>query len=851
MFSGQVKNMKKSTIKAIVLTSIFFVAIITFSILTNKENKDLTITMSEVSLPVVQFVYGENVVNELHGYVNKMNVSTMRGSITPLNQDGEIALEILGGKQEITNISYEIRSMNGERLVVDQDNVKFQKQGHKLLATLELPNLFEYNKEYSMVLSLTSEGKEIYYYTRIMQPVDCYVDECLDFALQFHDYSFREDADQFIPTYMDPATGDATRLNYVDLSCTLKQITWGDFDGVPFSKPVIEFEEIHESYSALTLNYILTNVNEKHETEYYNVEEYYRLRKTETRMYVLNFERRTNQILRSENEFIIDREYILLGIRDADVEYMANESGDNIAFVQEGDLWSYNRLNNTISKVFSFRSVEGINVRENWNQYDIRIIRIDEAGSIEFVVYGYMNRGIHEGETGILVYHYDGISHTVEEELFISSEHSYDCLSSEFGQLLYVNEQKELYFIMHANMYKVDLNSLETTLVLENISPRDYAISKSNAFFAWVDPANPYHSTEINLMDLKSGEVHKIQGRENEYLRPLGFLEDDFIYGIAESVNVEEDFVGTIQFPMRELRIMNCSDKNKTVIKNYIPEQGYIGSIGVDGNIYVNLIEERDGIFSASGQDVIMNREAEDVNGVHLATYTTDVKQKQVAIKIKKLKKSNTIKSISASHVLLEKEKTIKIDYEMNQDWFYVYVRGKAILATTNPGEAILCANKSFGVVVNQNRDYIWKRARAASKAPLKGIRVHQGDRNSSSTVQCISAMLQLEQQDISVQTLVDAGRNECEVLDERLTNAMVLDLKNCSLDEIYYFIDQGVPVMTSLGTNQSILLVGYNASGFYCYNPMEQNTKLMDKDTLEERIKSSGSRFVTYVKLL
>lgn len=62
-----------------------------------------------------------------------------------------------------------------------------------------------------------------------------------------------------------------------------------------------------------------------------------------------------------------------------------------------GDLYSYDINNGMIIKVFSFRDAEGIDERENWNHHDIKIVSVDEAGSIDFVVYGYMNRGTHEG----------------------------------------------------------------------------------------------------------------------------------------------------------------------------------------------------------------------------------------------------------------------------------------------------------------------------------------------------------------------------------------------------------------------------------------------------------------------
>ena len=107
--------------------------------------------------------------------------------------------------------------------------------------------------------------------------------------------------------------------------------------------------------------------------------------------------------------------------------------------MQQGDLFSYNQTNNELTKVFSFRSPEGIDIRENWNQHDIKIVSVDEAGSIDFIVYGYMNRGNHEGEVGTCVYHYDGLAHTIEEEAFIPSKSSYEVLKAEMGKLLYVN----------------------------------------------------------------------------------------------------------------------------------------------------------------------------------------------------------------------------------------------------------------------------------------------------------------------------------------------------------------------------------------------------------------------------
>ena len=127
--------------------------------------------------------------------------------------------------------------------------------------------------------------------------------------------------------------------------------------------------------------------------------------------------------------------YIQLGVRGEDVEFASNEKGDIVSFVQGGELWCYNETANQLSRVFSFIGNEGIDGRANYGEHDIRILNIDETGSVDFVVYGYMNCGIHEGKVGICVYHYDSVANTVEEELFIPSDESYQVMKDNLGQL--------------------------------------------------------------------------------------------------------------------------------------------------------------------------------------------------------------------------------------------------------------------------------------------------------------------------------------------------------------------------------------------------------------------------------
>lgn len=841
--------MNNKYVKPIVLTVVFLISVFVFSMMTNKVNKDSTTTMAEASLPVMYFVYDNKSINELHGYVQEMDMLSMRDGLMPIGEERSLHLEVMTYGKEVENLSYKIRSIDGKRLLMEEDDADITATQDKVGCNIILPSLFEDNQEYNMEIVLTVDGRAVYYYTRMVRSLDCYTNECLDFAMTFHDYSFREDAKDFIPTYMDPATGDATTLNYVDLSCTLRQITWADFTGVKLTEPVASFKEINDSYNVLTLNYVMTNVNEENEVEYYNVEEYYRLRYTPSRTYVLNFERRMEQIFRSENNFLLGTTGILLGIRDNNVEYLANDSGNCIAFVQEGELWSYDRVSNTLSQVFSFRSAEGINSRENWNQHDIQIVRVNEAGSISFVVSGYMNRGEHEGMVGVGVYHFDGIAHTLEEEVFIPSNKSYEVLEAELGELAYVNEQKMLYLMLNSSVYKIDMNEFIVTTLVESKSDDYYAVSKSGRYFAWVDPTNRYTNTSIHLEDLKSGMTYEIAVEDNTYVLPIAFIGEDFVYGVANPSDVKNNAYGDVVCPMSRIEILNTSEDKREVIKSYLPKAGKIGEVSVDeNNIYLELVTEADGRLVTSGADTIMNREAEPANGVKLKKSVTDTKQTQLAINMKEIKKDKAVLKIFPKHILLEQPRLVNLDVQA-EDYYYAYARGKVLLATRDVGKAIRCANENYGVVVDADLNYIFKRARNSAQTAISNLTINEGDAGASSFVKAISIVLAQENVGICVSDFVATGQTPIQVMQSTLKENKVLELRDCTIDEVLYFMDQGTLVIVRTGVDRAILLTGYTANHISYYDPSSNQYKTMSYEDTVAVFASGGNYMIAYVK--
>ena len=600
--------MQKGTIKAIVLPVVFVLAVIIFSFMTNQTNEDLTTEMSEATLPVLTLYDGKTAINELYGYTEKMDAASMRDTITTIREDRLLPVTVKTYQTAVDKISYEIRSLDAKRLIANADVTSYTENKGMISMELPIQNLLEENEEYLLVIQLESGDRMIYYYTRIIESQNSYVSECIDFVRQFNDTTFDSEKAASLSTYMEKTTGDNTTLQYVTLNNSLNQVSWAEFHGTRLTTPVPSVKEITPTYNVIVLDYVVTRVGQNGQSEYYNVEEYYRVRYTNTRMYLLNFERTMEEIFRGENDSISGNS-ILLGIRSKDVEYQTNESGKVVTFVQEGELWSYNQEANTLAKVFSFRGYEGVDDRENYGEHDIKIVNIDEAGSIDYIVYGYMNRGIHEGTVGIAVYHYDSLANTNEEQVFIPSSQSYEVMKSELGQLMYVTESGAFYIMVDGNVYGIDLNSLDTKVLVEGLSDEAVAISESNRFLAWVDPSAVRGSDTIHMIDFVTEKVTDVTGSASDYVKPLGFMQEDFVYGVAKSADVVVDAAGNTLFPMYQVKIMDTSSEEHEVLKTYEKPGYYVQNIAISGyTIYLNRIQNNGTAYVDADQDMIMNR---------------------------------------------------------------------------------------------------------------------------------------------------------------------------------------------------------------------------------------------------
>ena len=818
----------------LILALVFIAGLFVFGKLTNHETRDMTTDMAEATLPVAYLMVGEEAVNELHGYTTEMDAASVRDTITPIGSDGELSIRLDTYGTELTDVSFEVRSLDTARLIQQSGAEEVTAEDDSVTAVLQIRNLLTEGEEYLLILEAETDDVTCYFYTRIIQEEDSHIAECLSFVREFHEITMDSDRQDELAAYMETEAGaDNTTLQTVTINNSLSQACWGDFEGTEVGEPTASVKELNDSYNVILLTYILSSEDESGNTEYYNVEEYYRVRYGTEKMYLLSFERTVEEIFRGDSSDI-QADTLVLGIRSSDVDYMSNEAGTVVCFVQQGELWSYNTESDRLTQVFSFRTLGEVDVRENYNEHDIRIIRTNESGSVDFIVYGYMNRGEHEGEVGISVCSYDSTTNTVEEKLYIPSTSSYQIMKEEIGQVMYLSDTGVFYLVIGDQVHCVNLDSMEDSVFISGLTEGNYESSADGRYLAWTE-GDAAEATTLHLTDLKSGETTDIEAADGCRIRPLGFLGSDCIYGLAPEEHVSEE---SAVFAMNRIVIVDSSDENLTILKTYDADEAYVTDVTVEnGNIYLQRVIYANGVYIETDSDTIYNRDMQEDELVYVSSVVSDTKQTEVTLQMS-VSSSGTPSLLTPKLVLSEESVTLSLSEPSEGSAYYVYAKGKVLLGTDSVSEAVICADENKGVVIGRDQEYVWKRAKSSSQ--LLTVTAAEGD---SSQSRALSILLSEAGVSADAEALLSSGQSAYEILSETAADREVYNLTGCTLDQVLYFVGAGMPVYAVLD-GQAVLIIGYDDSSVTVYDPMTDSGTVSAADTAASDFASSGNVF-------
>ena len=810
--------MKKIIIRIVILVLVFIISVFVIAKFINQGTPDTLEDMAEATFPLVYMTTEGAQLNCLHGYKNEMDVTAMRDSLTPLEGDRILNIQIQPFQNKVNGISFEVLSSDGTKSLEKTKVNKMQEEEAYINATLEMQNKMLINTEYILKIQVTAGSRDIYYYTRIIYQDGLHAKEYLDFAAGFYERCLNKSKE--IGEYIEPdGTADDTTLAYMDIKCGAEQLSWGELNPQIYYRPTPSIKELNATTATIVLEYMISASGDDGAVEYYNVSEYYRLRYTDTRIMLLNFERNTREIFNPEHDVVTEKG-INLGIAGKNVSYKNDLNKNFFAFIQEGALWMYNVSEGIITQVFSFPQSTGSDARDTYNQNEISIINIDPLGNMYFLVCGYMNRGRHEGESGVAVYYFDIASGSINECLFVDTQQSYALLKEDVDSLSYVTENRDAFYIMiDRQVYSIDMQSRQVETMLSDIETGCHASSASGKQFAWLQDNQAFNSKTINIMDLDTREVRTISCKENERIRPIGFIDEDLVYGIADFSDINAEHEGNELFPMKKIMIVNSGGET---VKEYAPEGIYVKEAVIEDKVMSLTRLIKNGlIFSETTGDHIVNSVADEETSYGVSTQITDRKRTETVLRVgKTLKAGSALQLVRGREAIFEGSRVIVLStQEEKRDVYYVYAKGKLDSIYTSVNTAIKRADEMVGVVVDQTQQTIWERGNTKAKIDLDVKSFPE-------------AVLQY---DMDVNKLQSA-------LDKK-----VLDLSGCTLEMVLYYVSEGLPVM-AMTKDGVVIIGGYDDLNTRLLYQGEEELKYYGMDDSTEMFEEAGNIFVTYL---
>lgn len=817
--------MKRKAIKVGVLTLVFLIALVISSMVINKGTEDTIIDMGAPTLPRISFVTDGKEVNHLFGYVQDMDITAMRDTIVPLEVGGGLAMNVETYGNKISSIRYEAWSMDGKNKLKEGD-VDVPADGEQ--ATLKLDNVVtEEEPEAVLKIVLTipgnSKDKEVSYYTRIARPDDITTSQCLAFAQDFHTKAINKESAEELQNYLEPGEeSDNTTYQTVNIHSDITHIQWGSLNPQIVGDVEWDIKESNTVYTSILAKYQVACEDDKGRETLYNIKEFFRIRYLEKTIYLLDYNRDMEAVFQGTAQNF-DNQGIVIGIASQDLPFETNNNETMVAFVQERELWLYNGEKGEVTQVFSFADQEGQDIRSRNDQHAVRIISMDKKGNLSFAVYGYMNRGSHEGEVGVGIYYFNTQTDMAEEKAFIPSTKSYAIAADELGKMVYYNHsQSMLYVLADGTLYQIDLDNDKQTVLAKNLDEGQYAVSDDGHLMAYQTKGSLETADRIQVLNLKTGEKYHVDAPQGDAVRPLGFVNGDFVYGLLNAQDKGTTVSGEEITPMYKIAIGNSD--NKEVAEYSFTDSGiYTTDVLIEENlITLSRVVKNGDSYNAASQEYITNNEERHESKITLETYTSDPQETMVRLTFADGISGTVEPSIlKPEQIIAGKPLTVTLKGSSDEEKYYVYGMGELTAIYDRAGNAVQKANQVSGVVISSDQTYVWEKGNRdlvyftdASKFKISG--------NENSMDACLNYMKKYD--------------------------AKQIDLTGCTLDEVLYVINKGCPVISVIDGDHAVLLTGYTLTDITYIDPLDGEEYTEDMDKMSDMTEANGNTFIGYI---
>ena len=814
-------------------------------------NASDTIAMGAATFPTIYIQVGENEYNRLHGYASNLDQMLMRESVTPITSDREFTVLIEENESDVKKLKYEVYNTDKREIESDTFTVLDVEGGPKKVK-IALKETLKTGQEYVLKITLiTNLSKRIYYYTRIKMYDNGRITEKLSFVNNFHRVLLEGDETEKekLKKYLESSKkSDNTSFANVNIKSSFDLVTWGSLSPEPVWEELPTFHEFYENMATVELKSFM-KAETGDGTEFFIVTENFRFQYTETRVYLYNYDRTMETVYDVTNTSLIRDEFKLGISKDDRIRAGASDNRKYIAFVYGRELYQYDIEKNLMTCVFSFKGGSRDYSRELYDQHDIRLVRIHDNGNVDFVVYGYMNRGEYEGRVGIILYRYIASGRRIEEQMYIPVNTTFQLLDADFEDFVYLSDKDVLYFSLYDAIYAYDLTTKKLETLAVDVPADNLVFCGESSYIAWQDARSDLEATRIYIIDLTKGTQRTIEARQGDNIRLLGRINDNIVYAYAKASDVSILSDGTRRLPAYRLIIENADGE---ILKDYYEEGFYIDSIQIDNNkITLNRQVKREGVETAyepAEEDTIMNRASDTVKPVNITKRVTDKTLTEYYVTPPENTAIDEIPQlVKAANSVIDFDTTARLaEPEHREGIFYSYCYGEVLNTSLDAAETIKLADEHVGTVINREGRLIWERGVKAARTTIKNLTTVKAENGLDSVHAAMKMLLLHKNIDTDVSSWNPRSMSVRDWLQNQL-KSVVLDLTGAELDEVLYYVYKSRPVIGFKEDGSAVVITAYDAASVTVYEPLTDKTVKYQIRDAQSLFEAGGNRFVTY----
>lgn len=841
--------------KILVLIVIFIGTIFVVNRIDNRGVEEVSVEMEQATLPIAYVRYHDNFINMLHGYTGKVDTTYFRDTITPMDRGQTIELWLNQGNQEYGTYEYELRSQYQGNLIEDGPVSELNYSDGYDKARITFRTALEKQQEYVLVLK-AMDGEETFvrYYTRVVVEDDFHADELLDFVENFNNALFdKEEAESVISKSIEPnEDGNNEYLSNVDIHSSFYTITFADLNPTRITKPVASIKEIDDSYAVIQLKYMISAVENKVVENFYVTEDYRVRTADEDNIYLLDYNRTQEALFMTENVDFTSNMFKIGIANDEAFQFMTASKQRKVAFTQARQLWYYDYNAGTITNVYGFSQADNYtDSRVTYDAHDIKILTLQDNGDIVFAVYGYMNRGIHEGKVGIAVYQFTAEKDRMQEVLFIENNKPYDILEEDMETLMYLNEAGEFYYFDNDCIVKVDTKTKISEIFIEDVLNEHLAVSNDNHLIGYPNALLPENTDKVTVLNLETQESREIMANAGERLEAIGFVETDLLLGRIREGDIETRLDKTVICPISTIDIINQDSK---VVKTYGSTGVYvIEATAKNGVVYLDRVRKINGEFEETTQDFITYKEEENTDKLSTMYKFSDDAYNELYMKFPNyIYVTEVPKLMITRQAVNEQDTTVKVVFDHTNKKFYAYGQGKYVTDYLSLNEAVRIAFQNAGVVLDENGVIVWRKIAVKDYHTVADkVKLYTVDGIEDTLSACIYMMGMYEEKNPDMtmmkQDLTDGMPIEEVIL--KYTGRQGTDITGCDFENGLYYLCKDAPVMTRFADGTYVLVTSYNGERIRYINPLEREDIVESRHEFEKKVEDSGNVFISYVR--